>query len=134
MKRLLMICLLLVFVLAGCGGFYGGTMYSLDDNREMTIEIERSRGGGALRAHDPVKGEEFEGTYTCVEKGTGDMVMWRGKIIGIPSGYIGQGILHGDKGTVITVKMDYQWKGPKAVGFGEGVDRDGNEYQIQFAP
>jgi hypothetical protein len=142
----------LALLLAGCaGGMLTGKLYSVEEATTLQFEIERSHGKGKLTAYNPKTGEKFEGTYTAVLHGqettftqvsTFDptKAVNRGNMPGqgytatsveAPDYATGRGVLIGDKGTTIELRMEIQ-PGLKPRGHGEGRDNSGRRYQVQF--
>ncbi|MBN1377749.1 MAG: hypothetical protein JXA04_00785 [Gammaproteobacteria bacterium] len=123
------------------GSMIPGTMYSLKDGTQIQLQLQTSYGTGAMTGFNPVTGENFSGQYTGIYKGGGTEQgvytnSWgfsTGSVTttSAPTGAVAKGVLVGDKGTVINMNMEIQ-PGARPTGFGEGVDNNGVQYQIQF--
>jgi len=122
----------------------------------MEFQIERSYGTGGMYAQNPKTGENFSGQYTGTYKDggsattsssgnySGTVLNTQGKIYQHsgqisststtyipPSDATARGVLIGDRGTVIELYMEIR-PGIIPKGHGEGIDKKGNRYQVQF--
>lgn len=123
-----------------------GRIYCLKDGAELQFAIERSSGLGSMTAFNPVTGERFTGTYSAmITEGGGVEQSTVANNWGTTTGTVntvkaatkaeGRGILRGDKGTVINLRMDIRPSYDARInpsGFGEGTDNHGLGYQVQF--
>ncbi|RRQ20408.1 hypothetical protein D5687_09515 [Guyparkeria sp. SCN-R1] len=156
MRTLPLIGLAALFI-TGCGTMIKGDLLAVQSGTVMDFQIERSHGTGDMTAYNPETGEAFEGRYTGSYQGggvavtnstgsfsgssrdtsSGTMYRHSGNVSGSsttfvpPSNATARGFLRGDQGTVITLYMDIR-PGIMPKGHGEGVDQDGNRYQVQF--
>lgn len=123
-----------------------GRIYCLKDGSELQFAIERSSGLGTMTAFNPVTGERFTGTYSAmITEGGGVEQSTMANTWGTTTGTMstvkaatkaeGRGVLRGDKGTVINLRMDIRPSYHPQInpsGFGEGTDNNGLGYQVQF--
>lgn len=111
-----------------------GRMYELRDGTQLEFVIYTSTGNGKMTAKHPKTGEVFEGEYS----GNVDNNVTVGNVGGKtfvavtpPSTANAGGILRGNKGTVIQIWLEIK-PGYTPTGHGDGVDQQGNKYQIHF--
>ena len=123
-----------------------GRIYCLKDGAELQFAIERSSGLGTMTAFNPATGERFTGSYSAmITEGGGVEQSTVANNWGTTTGTVstvkaatkaeGRGVLRGDKGTVINLRMDIRPSYHPQInpsGFGEGTDNNGLTYQVQF--
>ena len=133
------VCLLLAVMLCACstktGRMLPGKMYSMQDGAELEFRIETSRGSGGLEAVNLETGEHFTGHYAASYVGGGSAVGLLDDVpmvmVAAPTGANAQGILRGDRGTVIGIYLTIK-PGDTPTGHGEGKDNRGQLYQVYF--
>jgi len=117
------------------GRMLPGKMYSMQDGTELEFRIETSRGSGGLEAVNRETGEHFTGHYAASYVGGGSAVGLLGDVpmvmVAVPTGANAQGILRGDRGTVIGIYLTIK-PGDTPTGHGTGKDNRGQHYQVYF--
>lgn len=123
-----------------------GRIYSLKDGTALDFAIERSNGQGIMTAFNPVTGERFTGTYSAIITEGGQVEQstatnfW-GQVgptvqkTTTATKAAGRGVLRGDKGTVINLRVDIKPSYHPQInpsGFGDAEDNNGQKYQVQF--
>lgn len=123
-------------LLAACAGtMLPGRMYASPDGQVLQFSIETSYGNGRMTAYNDQTGERFTGEYSAFYRGQGAMF---GNVGGSnvtlfqpPTGANGQGVLVGDKGTMIKLYLEIK-PGLRPTGHGTGMDQGGRSYEVFF--
>lgn len=123
-------------LIAGCvGTMLPGRMYASPNGQTLQFEIETSYGQGKMTAFNPYTGERFAGEYSAMHRGQRMLVGNVGKsnvtLFQPPTGADGQGVLVGDKGTMIRLYLEIK-PGLRPTGHGTGTDDNGGRYEVFF--
>ena len=128
--------ILVVVVLSGCVGMMlPGRMYVTPNGQKLEFAIEESYGQGKMTAYNPQTEERFTGEYSAMHTEQGMMLGNVGRsnvtLFQPPTGANGQGVLIGDKGTMIRLYLEIK-PGLRPTGHGSGVDEEGKRYEVFF--
>jgi len=123
-------------VLSGCvGTMLPGRMYASPSGQILQFEIETSYGQGKMTAFNDQTGEKFTGEYSAIRRGGGMMLGNAGNsnvtLLQPPLSANGQGVLVGDKGTMIRLYLEIK-PGLRPTGHGTGTDEEGRRYEVFF--
>ncbi|CAJ0879378.1 hypothetical protein AMST5_03055 [freshwater sediment metagenome] len=144
MRAKLSLVLFSAGALAGCvsnGTMLPGTLAS-QNGRTLSFEIEKAPRSGAVRATDPVTGEQFAGQYTGIVEtvsahsngfataGNATAFGFRRSTV-VSSVADANAFLNGDKGTMLTCTMKIE-NDITPHGIGQCQDNKGVNYQLQF--
>lgn len=130
--------------LVGCtmiGGWIPGTIYS-NDGTVLSFSIQKEFHTGGMKAFNPKTGEAFTGSYVGVlpsaEASSFGLASAGGSVASGDSFTTvrsnmanARGFLHGDKGTMMTCRMQIQ-AGISPHGIGTCTDNHHKHYDLQF--